>query len=77
MAQCINCSNYTLRDHPGGPADERSRASARQMASAGLGRCAVGPTYRYLNPTHDRKCPLFNQAQPTVIERRVAWLAGH
>jgi|GEM_PF-4444313 len=75
MAQCINCSNYTLRDHPGGSADERSRAAAKQMAASGLGRCTLGPSYRFPSPTHERKCPSFSQAPTTVIERRVAWLA--
>ena len=62
-ATCATCKNWNLRDGAG---------NRLAIAKEHMGRCAIGPAWKYLPP--HQTCKRHQAAPADVVEKRIVWL---
>lgn len=60
---CIDCTHFTV--------------SAADVRKVGYGNCKMSPSWRYVSPSFERECGLFEaETEPESIAKRQAWMGG-
>lgn len=61
MPRCVDCVHFTLKGVP------------QESVRVGLGRCALGPTWRHPSPLRDRQCATFEHVTGDAAVKRAAF----